>query len=201
MVKSWFVDFEPFGGEKPYDWKEVSLSDIADFIGGYSYKGSELVESAKTGMATIKNFNRSGGFKLDGFKPIEPSPKLKTSQHVELFDTLVAHTDLTQNADVIGNAELVLSRAGFEDLVYSMDLVKVIPKNSGISKFLLAALLKSSSFKQHCLGYVNGTTVLHIISSCPEYNLQNRCLEYILQSLQRKTSFPICTNYSILRMY
>ena len=153
-------------------------------------------------MATIKNFNRSGGFKLEGFKPIEPSSKLKTNQHVELFDTLVAHTDLTQNADVIGNAELVLSKAGFEDIVYSMDLVKVIPKNNCVSKFLLAALLKSSSFKQHCLGYVNGTTVLHMNKKAlPDYMLSLPSdlstispLDCVIENLYRQIALNIENN-------
>lgn len=103
LFKSWFV-------EKPNpQWTKGSLSDIASFVGGYSYKGDELVDSSNTGMATIKNYNRSGGFKTDGFKAINPSDKVKNAQYAELFEILVAHTDLTQNAEVIGNAELVLS--------------------------------------------------------------------------------------------
>ncbi len=155
LFKSWFIDFEPFGGKMPDDWKEINLSDIAEFIGGYSYKSSEL-QSSSTVMATIKNFDRQGGFKLDGFKEISPSEKLKENQKISLFDTLVAHTDLTQNADVIGNAEMLLSTAGYSNVIISMDVVKVIPKK-GISKFLLATLLKDNRFKQHCLGYINGT--------------------------------------------
>lgn len=34
LFKSWFIDFEPFGGKMPDDWEEVSLSDIGDIIGG-----------------------------------------------------------------------------------------------------------------------------------------------------------------------
>lgn len=170
LFKSWFVDFEPFGGKIPEDWKEIYLSEIAEFIGGYSYKGSEL-QSSSTAMATIKNFDRQGGFKLDGFKEICPSSKLKETQKVDLFDTLVAHTDLTQNADVIGNAEMLLSTAGYSNIIISMDVVKVLPKKN-VSKFLLAAILKDNRFKQHCLGYVNGTTVLHLRKKAlPEYIL------------------------------
>ena len=83
-------------------------------------------------MATIKNFDRKGGFKLDGYKEIVPSSKLKSEHHVELFDTLVAHTDLTQNAEVIGNAEPVLSFSGYDDIIFSMDVVKVIPNSPSI---------------------------------------------------------------------
>lgn len=160
LCHSWLVDYAPFGYRQPSSWSTVSLSSIATFISGYSYKGMELSQS-DTVMATIKNFERNGGFKLSGYKEIKPSSKLKPNQYADLFDTLVAHTDLTQNAEVIGNAELVLSKSGYKDIVFSMDLVKVLPKE-GVSKFLLAALLRDGRFKTHALGYINGTTVLHL---------------------------------------
>lgn len=171
LCNAWLNNYVPFGGMCPNNWKLTPLSEIAMFVSGYSYKGKELQESS-IAMATIKNFDRKGGFKLDGFKEIIPSSKLKPEQYADLFDTLVAHTDLTQNADVIGNAEPVLSLSGYEDIIFSMDVVKVLPKASGISKFLIAAMLQTQRFKRHCLGYVNGTTVLHLSKKAlPEYSL------------------------------
>ena len=171
ICTAWLSDYKPFDGVMPSDWVETPLSDIAEFISGYSYKGTELTDST-IAMATIKNFDRKGGFKLDGYKEIIPSSKLKESQHAELFDTLVAHTDLTQNAEVIGNAEPVMSKSGYDDIVFSMDLVKVLPKKDSVSKFLIAAILQDKKFKAHCLGYVNGTTVLHLSKKAlPEYKL------------------------------
>lgn len=171
ICTAWLSDYAPFGGVLPDDWSKTSLSSIADFVSGYSYKGAELTES-NIAMATIKNFDRKGGFKLGGYKKIVPSNKLKDTQHAKLFDTLVAHTDLTQNAEVIGNAEPLMSTSGYSDIVFSMDLVKVVPKNKQISKFLIAAILQDKKFKAHCLGYVNGTTVLHLSKKAlPEYQL------------------------------
>ena len=164
LYKQWFVD------NRSDDWERKPLSEIAEFIGGYSYKGNELVEASSTAMATIKNFERKGGFKVEGFKDIVASPKLKAEQHAKLFDILVAHTDLTQNADVIGNAEILLTCGKYSDIIFSMDLVKVLPKSNFPYKYLLAALLKNPYFKAHCLGYVNGTTVLHMSKKAlPEY--------------------------------
>ena len=171
LCNAWLIEYAPFGYECPDDWKLTPLSSIARFVGGYSYKGEELQEST-IAMATIKNFERNGGFKLDGYKELVPSGKLKLEHHAALFDTLVAHTDLTQNADVIGNAEPVLSLSGYEDIIFSMDLVKVLPNIPEISKFLIAAMLQTQQFKSHCLGYVNGTTVLHLSKKAlPEYSL------------------------------
>lgn len=161
IYTAWLSDYVPFGRVLPNDWSKISLSTIAEFISGYSYKGSELKKS-NIAMATIKNFDRNGGFKLEGYKEIVPSNKRKDTQYLNLFDTIVAHTDLTQNAEVIGNAEMIMSKSIYDDILFSMDLVKVIPKNKIISKFLIAAILQDKNFKAHCHGYINGTTVLHL---------------------------------------
>lgn len=42
IFKSRFIDFEPFGGKMPQDWKTGVLSDLADVIMGQSPKGSSL---------------------------------------------------------------------------------------------------------------------------------------------------------------
>ena len=34
IFKSWFVDFEPFGGVKPSDWETANLTDIAEYLNG-----------------------------------------------------------------------------------------------------------------------------------------------------------------------
>ena len=171
LVTAWLVDYIPFGGEMPSNWCTISLATIADFVSGYSYKGAELQPST-TAMATIKNFDRNGGFKLDGFKELVPSSKIKPCHYAEKFDVIVAHTDLTQKAEVIGNAEPIINLSGYESIVFSMDLVKVLPKDTRVSKFLLAALLQHPRFKAHCLGYVNGTTVLHLSKKAlPDYEL------------------------------
>ena len=167
LFKSWFVD-----NSNP-NWEETSLSEVASFVGGYSYTGEELTDCSNIAMATIKNFGRNGGFKADGFKEINPSAKLKECHYANLFDILVAHTDLTQNADVIGNAELLLTYGKYNSIIFSMDLVKVLPKETFPYRFLLAAMLKNKLFKGHCLGYVNGTTVLHLSKKAlPDFEIR-----------------------------
>ena len=167
LFKSWFVD------NPDSNWKKISLSEVASFVGGYSYTGKELTDFSNVAMATIKNFMRHGGFKAEGFKGINPSAKLKECHYANLFDILVAHTDLTQNADVIGNAELLLTCGKYNSIIFSMDLVKVLPKEIFPYSFLLAAMLKNKMFKAHCLGYINGTTVLHLNKKAlPEFEIR-----------------------------
>lgn len=44
LFKSWFVDFEPFGGQMPSDWKIGRLGEIADITMGQSPNGSSYNE-------------------------------------------------------------------------------------------------------------------------------------------------------------
>lgn len=171
LFKSWFVDFEPWGGTMPEDWKEYQLTEFAEIISGYSYKGAELLPS-EDAMATIKNFDRKGYFKLDGYKEIQISGRLKNTQILNLFDVIVAHTDITQQADIIGNPAIILSKGGYRNIIMSMDLCKVQPTHYAISSAFLYCLLKDIRFKSHALGYVNGTTVLHMSKKAlPEYRV------------------------------
>lgn len=189
LFHRWFVEFEfPNAEGKPYKstggkmvesemgmvpegWKVGKLGNFVIVQAGYSYKGTDLQPSSDV-LATIKNFDRNGGFKLGGFKEINISERVKPSHYVNLYDVIVAHTDLTQKADIIGNCEMILSKSNYNQIIISMDLVKVVPKLPQMNNFLLASILSSKSFKNHALSYINGTTVLHLNKKAiPEYKI------------------------------
>lgn len=186
IFKQWFVDFEfPNGAKEPYKssggemveselgmipkgWEVTKLDEICNFISGYSYKGNELVAS-NNAMITIKNFDRNGGFKLDGYKEISISDRVKDKHFVSIFDILVAHTDLTQNAEIIGNPILVTNTMSYKKIIFSMDTVKVDPIIENY-RFYIYGLLLDSNFKGYALGNMNGTTVLHLSKKAlPDY--------------------------------
>lgn len=137
----------------------ICFDHYVNCINGVSYKSSELNPS-KTALVTLKSFNRYGGFSIDGFK--EFTGKYKEQQIVLEGDLVVAHTDITQEAEVLGNPALIISSPIYDTLVISMDLVKVVPKIDWISNEFLYFLMRSREFKYHCLGCANGTTVLHL---------------------------------------
>lgn len=51
IFKSWFVDFEPFGGVMPEDWQDISVYDLAEYINGAAFKKEEYCDS---GLPIIK---------------------------------------------------------------------------------------------------------------------------------------------------
>lgn len=151
--------------------KKYNLKELISVTNGYSYVSKELVDTSNIGMATIKNFDRQGGFKIDGFKSINPV-KSKEKHFAKKFDVLVACTDLTQNADIIGNPIMLLNFNNYEKIIMSMDLVRVESKVNWINNYFLYLMLNSEDFKHFALGYKTGTTVLHLNKDCfKEYQI------------------------------
>ncbi len=152
LFRQWFVE------EVKEEWSEVKLGSYISLVSGYSYRSVDLNNSTKA-LVTLKNFERTGGFRHDGFK--EYTGKYKDDQVVVSGDLIVAHTDITQDAEVLGNPAIVISSSKYETLIISTDLVKVVP-TSYLSKVYLYFLMKTDEFKHYCLGNSNGTTVLHL---------------------------------------
>lgn len=53
LFKSWFVDFEPFGGKMPKDWKESDIYSISNIIYGAPF-ASKLFNTEKKGLPIIR---------------------------------------------------------------------------------------------------------------------------------------------------
>lgn len=53
LFKSWFVDFEPFGGVMPSDWGKGCLLDIAEYINGLAMQKFRPSEGEK-GLPVLK---------------------------------------------------------------------------------------------------------------------------------------------------
>ena len=145
-------------GEVPAGWEVKKVGDIAKVIKGKSYKSSEL-ESSKTALVTLKSFNRGGGYRLDGLK--EYTGTYKPEQEVFAGDLIIAYTDVTQAADVIGKPAMVMSDNRYEHLIISLDVGVVRPNNS-VYKYFLYCMAMTVAFQAHTQSFCTGTTVLHL---------------------------------------
>jgi len=178
IFKRWFVDFEfpneegkPYkssGGEMVYNedlskdipkgWTVTKLGEVVRFLRGVSYKSEDLEESEKA-LVSLKSIARGGGFNAEGLKSY--TGEYREEQVLKSGDIVVAHTDLTQKAEVLGKPALIRRVRNFKTLIASMDL-GIIRPNDGKSNSYVYLLLKSESFQNHIVGYANGTTVLHL---------------------------------------
>jgi len=136
-----------------------ALGDHVAIAKGKSYKSEELTDSS-TALVTLKSIRRGGGYAPGGLKPFVGD--YKTDQVVGAGEIVVAQTDLTQAADVIGKPAIVPGRTPYDTLVASLDLAIVRPQTDCVSRLFLYHLLISEPFQQHAYAYSNGSTVLHL---------------------------------------
>jgi type I restriction enzyme, S subunit len=188
LFKSWFVDFDPVcarsqGSEPagmdeataalfpdsfeklalglvPKGWEMCTVADVAEIVKGKSYSSKDLVPDHDTALVTLKSFERGGGFRLDGFKPYSGS--YKPSQVVRPGDLIVAYTDVTQAAELIGKPAVVVGVAEHKTLVASLDVGIVRPNERRATRQFLYGLFRTESFQAHTLARTSGTTVLHL---------------------------------------
>lgn len=188
LFKSWFVDFDPIHakqagrapegmdnatatlfpdgfdqselGAVPNGWQITSVGDVAEVVKGKSYSSKDLVGSHDTALVTLKSFARGGGFRLDGFKPY--SGVYKPSQVVTSGDLIVAYTDVTQAAELIGKPAIVIGVEDHKTLVASLDVGIIRPDETRVSRQYLYGMFRTESFQQHTFSHTSGTTVLHL---------------------------------------
>ncbi len=188
LFKSWFVDFDPVHtkmqgrapegmdeaiaalfpdsleetelGAVPKGWKATRVAEVAEVVKGKSYSSKDLVETHHTALVTLKSFKRGGGFRMDGFKPY--SGAYKPAQIVRAGDLILAYTDVTQAAELIGKPAIVVSVNEFQTLVASLDVGIIRPNEAVCGKQFLYGLFRTDAFQAHTLAHTSGTTVLHL---------------------------------------
>jgi type I restriction enzyme, S subunit len=188
LFKSWFVDFDPVRaklqgrvpegmdestaamfpdsfeeselGEVPKGWRVANVADVAEIVKGKSYSSKDLVVQHETALVTLKSFERGGGFRLDGFKPY--SGTYKQSQVVLPGDLIIAYTDVTQAAELIGKPAIVVGVEAHNTLVASLDVGIIRPNERFTSRQYLYGLFKTEPFQAHTFAHTSGTTVLHL---------------------------------------
>ena len=187
LFKSWFIDFDPVRakaegrptglppeisdlfpdkmveseiGEIPKGWGLNSLGDYVSLTKGRSYRKVELQES-QVALITLKSFMRGGGYRYDGLKPY--IGKFNSEQIVKEGDLIIALTDVTQAADVIGKPAIARGSSSHDTLVASLDVGIVRPsEGSDLTREFCYYLMLTDKYASNSLGYTSGTTVLHL---------------------------------------
>jgi len=186
IFKSWFVDFNPVHakaegrdpglparvadlfpdsfddsdlGEIPRGWPVIALGTKIKTTKGRSYRSSELLDS-DTALVTLKSFARGGGYRPDGLKSYVGT--YKTDQVVEPGELVIACTDVTQAAQVVGRPAIVRASHRFTTLVASLDTLIVRPSAADLTRAYLYFLGGTHAFASHTYAYTTGTTVLHL---------------------------------------
>ena len=165
LYRQWFVHFRFPGHEHvkiinglPEGWKRRRVSDLADVFRGKSYRSSELVDSNGQPFVNLKCIERFGGFRVSGLKWFRGEHK---DHHLAApGDVVIAVTDMTRNAMIVAQAARIPKTVG-DNAIYSMDLVKAVPKRQ-VELEWLYGLLRFSQFSLVVREEATGATVLHL---------------------------------------
>ena len=147
---------EELNREIPEGWEVKNLGDEIEIQRGVSYTSKEI-EGEGIPMINLNSFKLNGVYKPEGIKSY--SGKYSEKNIAKSGDLLIAATDVTRNADIIGRAILVPSYYE-NDLVFSMDIAKII--SNTIPSSYLMMLFNSNHYHNYIKWYASGTIVLHL---------------------------------------
>jgi len=146
-------------GEVPEGWGVGPLSEMMQLTRGRPYRSVNLAPS-RAALVTLKSFNRGGTYRSGGLKPYVGA--FDAGQVVTAGDLVVALTDVTQAADLIGRPALVLGEAEYETLVASQDVAVLRHRSVPSAKAFVYQVMLSAAYRDHVVGCATGTTVLHL---------------------------------------
>ncbi len=121
LYKHWFVDFGPFKEGKfieselgmiPEGWEVVTMNSMVEFINGYAFKSSELLDEPEGDCYSVfkmGNIKKGGGLKPDGTKSYF---KKENSKGLEKYilkrgDLLMSMTDMKDKVTILGHTALM----------------------------------------------------------------------------------------------
>lgn len=163
LYKEWFVDLRFPGHETtlivdgvPKQWTYKPFSEVFDYVRGKSYTSKELSDTTGILMANLKNIRAFGGYNRNAEKRF--TGQYKANQMLSAGDVVMGVTDMTQERRLVGHVALVPDLG--EKMIFSMDLIKIIPQLTD-NLFLYSAMYYGGLSKQ-ISPLANGVNVLHL---------------------------------------
>lgn len=169
LYREWFVHFRFPGHENcefkdselgriPEGWEVKKLDDVINIYRGRSYRSKDLVGEEGYPFLNLKNVAREGGFRRDGLKKY--TGPFKEHHIAKPNDIIMAVTDMTQERAIIARPARV-PEMGYDNFIYSIDLIKITVKEDVDDSFVYS-LLRYSDFPHIVKQFANGANVLHL---------------------------------------
>ena len=155
----WFVQFDfpdknghPYkssGGKMIYDeninrkipdgWRSTKLKGLYEIKRGISYLSKDIESSSGTPMINLACVDISRNYRDGGIKLYDG--KFSSANVAKANDLIIACTDLTRNADIVGSP--ILAPDDGREYVFSMDMVKISSSSEKIDNMYLYATIRT----------------------------------------------------------
>lgn len=144
--------------EIPEGWEVETLEKNISLVKGISYKSKNIESNEGIPMINLASIDINRNYKPNELKYFKGN--YKEEKEVKFNDMLIACTDLTRNADIIGSPVLVDNL--YDKYLYSMDLAKLNVVSNKFNKYYLYMTLRTDFYHKYIKGYASGTNVLHL---------------------------------------
>lgn len=144
--------------EIPNGWEIKKISDLVSLTKGISYSSEDIKSGDGIPMINLASIDINRDYKTNSLKFYSGK---KIDKFVEPRDMLLACTDLTRNADILGSPIIVPNISN--KYTYTADLAKInISNNYKDYEYYIYLSLRTNHYHNYIKGYASGTNVIHL---------------------------------------
>lgn len=223
LYEYWFVQFDfpdengqPYkssGGQMEYKeelkreipkgWDVKELKELIKIERGISYKSTDIHDGVGCPMINLNSFYLDGSYKPEGIKYFNNN--YSENKVINSGDLIIATTDVTRNADIIGKA-IIVPNIYEDDILLSCDIAKLVYDDS-LDKYFLEKLFNSDFYHEYIKGFASGTLVLHLNTDgigwyktfIPPKDLLNK-FSNIMNPIQKKKELVVLENQELVKL-
>lgn len=140
-------------------WSNCKLGDLMEIKHGFAFKGEYFAAKGTHVLLTPGNFQANGGLKLKGEKEKYYTGEVPRDFVLRKGDMIVAMTDLTQNAPILGSPALIPEDDKF---LHNQRLGKIVNiRVDRVCPEFLFFLFNTNEVRSQIKGSASGATVRH----------------------------------------
>ncbi len=144
--------------EIPEGWKCDILKEYINLTKGISYTSENIKSGKGIPMINLASIDINRNYMPNELKFYEGEYNYEKEVYSE--DMLIACTDLTRNANIVGSPILVPNIA--EKYLYSMDLAKLNLLTEELEPMYIYMTLRTEYYHNYIKGFATGTNVMHL---------------------------------------
>ena len=142
----------------PAGWDVTTLKGLFKFERGISYSSKEIEKPTGIPMINLASIDTRRNYKPGELKYY--SGKIAEKTKLQAYDLLIACTDLTRNADIVGCPILVPDDS--KTYIFSMDMAKITSTTEKLDEMYLYMTLRTDFYHTYIKRWASGTNVLHL---------------------------------------
>lgn len=186
------VKNEDLGIFVPKDWKVSLLKGKYKIEKGLSYTSEDISSGKGCPMINLACIDRNRNYRVGELK--YHNGNIPKKAILKEGDLLIACTDLTRNADIVGCP--ILTPADGNIYTYSTDISKMIPNEEYFNQYYLYMTLRTDFYHNFIRKWASGTNVLHLNLDgigwyktwIPPIELQNKFAELVIDVHKKKST-------------